>query len=746
MPISLVDWLRAQDDETLAALLRLRPDLAVPVPADISVLATRVGIRASVHRACDDLDTATLAVLEALAVTDADAAPVPREEIGRMLGADVPTEVLDAALAALRERALIWDTDSGLALVPAARDVLPGYPGGLGRSAPNLADSTALAELLAGLAPDERRVLEALAVGPPVGRSRGSADPTSPVGRLLARGLLLCVDPETVELPREVGLALRGEHPLGRVEHTPPVPATIERGADVVDRTAAGAALDVLRRLDLLVSAWSEAPPPALRSGGLGVRELRRAAKEMGIDESAAALLVELLVAADLVGISEGPAPEWVPTTSCDIWAAAGPEQRWSLLARTWLELPRLPGLVGRRDEADRPIPVLSDAARRPRAGRDRRRVLLGLAELPPGTAVRSPAELSGLLAWRAPRRGGRLRDEIVAWTLAEATVLGVVALDALSAAGRALLDDGADPVAALRAALPEPVGHVVLQADLTAIAPGPLVPELAHELNVMADIESAGGATVFRFSDASVRRALDAGRSADDLRELLATRSTTPVPHALSYLIDDAARRHGRLRGGVASSFLRSDDEVLLSEVMAHPEARALELRRLAPSVAISPLPLAEVLDGLRAAGFSPAAEDAAGGVLDLGERGRRIEARRRPATRGTVSSAEPDSARLQAIVSKMRAGDAMAGVRRSVAAATTPNNGSGTTPAVLLDAVRASDTVWIGFVDSHGVAGERVLKPTSLGGGIVEGRDVVDGNIYRVPLHRITSVAVVE
>jgi hypothetical protein len=68
MSTPLVDWLRAQDDDTLADLLRLRPDLAVPPPADLTVLATRAGIRASVHRACDDLDTVTLAVLEALVV------------------------------------------------------------------------------------------------------------------------------------------------------------------------------------------------------------------------------------------------------------------------------------------------------------------------------------------------------------------------------------------------------------------------------------------------------------------------------------------------------------------------------------------------------------------------------------------------------------------------------------------------------------------------------------------------------
>ncbi|NMI02244.1 helicase-associated domain-containing protein [Pseudonocardia acidicola] len=747
MQIPLVDWLRAQDDETLATLLRLRPDLAVPPPADLTVLATRAGIRASVHRACDDLDTVTLAVLEALVVADADTAPAPLAEIRRLLGPDVPAAALDAALRALRERALVWeaDDDGTLSLVPAAREVVPRHPGGLGRPAPGPVGSGALSELLASVEPDELRVLEALAAGPPIGRSRAGSDPTSPVGRLLARGLLLRVDPETVELPRQVGLALRGERPLGRIEVEPPDLATVDRGAEMVDGTAAGAALAALRQVEALIAFWGETPPPVLRSGGLGVRELRRAAREMDVDEPVAALLVEVAVAADLIGESDGVAPEWTPTTAADIWAAGGPEQRWALLARAWLELPRLPGLVGRRDDADRPIAALSEPLRRPLAVRDRRRVLAGLAELPPGTAIGAPEALSQLLAWRAPRRGGRLRDEVVGWTLAEATVLGVVALDAISGPGRALLNQPAEAVAALRAALPEPVGHVLLQADLTAIAPGPLVPELERDLDLMADVESAGGATVYRFTESSVRRALDAGRTATELRDLLSARSATPVPQALSYLVDDVARRHGRLRGGAAASFLRSDDEVLLSEVLAHPDSTVLELRRIAPTVVVSPLPLVELLDGLRAAGFSPAAEDAGGGVLDLRDRGRRIDPRR---SRGARPAAppEPAGAHLDAVVSRMRSGDALAGVRRSVSGSAMPANGSSATLATLQDAARARRTVWIGFVDGHGVAGERVLEPVNVGGGVVEGRDSVNGDIYRVPLHRITSIALVE
>ncbi len=742
MPTSLVDRLRAADDETLAALLRLRPDLAVPPPADLTVLATRAGIRASVHRACEDLDTVALAVLEALVVADADQEPVSMSELRRLLGPDVPAAVVDRGLGVLRERVIAWDDDSGLALVPAARDVVPRYPGGLGRPASGPAGSSALPQLLAAVDEDERRVLDALAVGPPIGRSRAGSDPQSPVGRLLGRGLLLRVDADTVELPRQVALALRGDRPLGAVSITPPQVGAQDRGADVVDRTAGGAALEALRKVELLVGLWSRLPPPVLRSGGLGVRELRRVAKEIDGDESAAALLVELAVAADLIAESDGVQPEWVPTTTVDVWSAGGPELRWSTLARAWLELPRLPGLVGLKDDAGRPIAALSDGVRRPLSPRDRRRVLAGLAELAPGVAPGSAEGLAELLAWRAPRRGGRLRDEVVGWVLAEATVLGVVALGALSTPGRVLLDDPAGLVPALRVTLPPPVDHVLLQADLTAVAPGPLQPELAAELGLMAEVESAGGATVYRFTEATVRRALDAGRSAADLQHLLATRSATPVPQALSYLVDDMARRHGRLRGGSASSFLRSDDEVLIAEVLAHPGTGDLQLRRIAPTVVVSPLALIELLDGLRAAGFTPAAEDTGGAVLDLTDRGRRTAPRRRPALR-TGAPPEPAAEQLAALVSRMRAGDALNRVRRGTAQLAASN---GSAVDLLRAAAAARQSLLIGFVDRRGAAAEVVLEPLSVGAGVVEGRDAVDGVPVRVPLHRITTIAEVD
>ncbi|CPZ09353.1 DNA-binding protein [Mycobacteroides abscessus] len=51
----------------------------------------------------------------------------------------------------------------------------------------------------------------------------------------------------------------------------------------------------------------------------------------------------------------------------------------------------------------------------------------------------------------------------------------------------------------------------------------------------------------------------------------------------------------------------------------MASVLAEDLGLRLLAPTVAVSLAPLAELVTGLRSAGFAPAAEDATGTIVEL-------------------------------------------------------------------------------------------------------------------------------
>ncbi|MFJ3655217.1 helicase-associated domain-containing protein [Streptomyces nigra] len=296
---------------------------------------------------------------------------------------------------------------------------------------------------------------------------------------------------------------------------------------------------------------------------------------------------------------------------------------------------------------------------------------------------------------------------------------------------------------------LPEPLDHVLLQADLTAVAPGPLRRPLADTLGVLADVESKGGATVYRFTPGSVRRALDAGRTASDLHAFLAEHSRTPVPQPLAYLIDDVARRHGQLRVGAASAYVRCDDDAMLNEILADKRAAGLRLRRLAPTVLAAQSDPATLLEGLRAMGFAPAAESAEGDVLITRADAHRTPPRTAPEPVPDGPPA-PDATLLAAAIRAIRAGDLASTAPRRTGG-DTPAGGGGELPrttsaetlATMQAAVLTGEVLWIGYVNAEGAASQRVIAPVRVEGGFVTAYDHTADEVRTYPLHRITGVA---
>src|SRR5690606_36813007 len=147
-------------------------------------------------------------------------------------------------------------------------------------------------------------------------------------------------------------------------------------------------------------------------------------------------------------------------------------------------------------------------------------------------------------------------------------------------------------PAAAMADHIPPPGGDVLLQTDLTAVAPGRLEGTARSLMRHVSDVETRGGATVHRLCQARIRRALDGGWTADRLLGELAQMRRTPAPQPLEYLVRDVARRHGALRVGVAGAYVRSDDSALLDRMLTDRELGLLQLRRIAPTVLVSPLP----------------------------------------------------------------------------------------------------------------------------------------------------------
>jgi hypothetical protein len=797
-PATLAADLRARDDASLAALLRARPDLLSPVPSDLSSLAARATTPSSVRRALEALDRFQVQVLE---VVCALPEPVTGDAVSAALG-PVPGDdgadglraraAVGRALASLREQALVFGDPAdrsrrgggagappswGL-LVPRTVAELLGRPAGLGPPAAEVlsrygprrlaritadlgappaevfGDPQRLADLLDSAPRAAREALETLTWGPPSGRLDNAlrevdADSAaSPVDWLLARGLLVAVDPFTVVLPREVGLHVRGGRVHRVVEPEVPPAETAPVDGDRVDRTAAGAAATVVRQVEDLLELWSAAPPRVLRAGGVGVRDRSRSAAALEVDDATLALLAEVAYAAGLLASGEDGLDEvWLPTPAFDDWLGATTADRWLTLVSAWRDSPRAVGLVGATDDRGRTLTPLGPDLARSSAVGVRREVLADLAALPRSEAATTQS-LVERLRWRHPVRAGRLQDDLVTWTVREAGALGLATGGALAEHGRHLAT-GADAAAAaaLTDALPPLLDHVLIQGDLTAIAPGPLQPDLSRRLRLVADVESTGGATVYRFSEASVRRAFDAGWTSAEVGDLLATASRTEVPQALRYLIDDVARRHGRVRVGAAGAYVRCDDETTLHELLGDRRASSLRLRRIAATVVAAQAAPDVVLGRLREMGYAPAAEGEGGDVVVTRPESRRTPGR--PPAPIVHGPPEPAPGLVTAAIAAVRAGDRA--MHHSPWEASTGQPGAPRRPtadviAILSSAAMTGESVWIGYVDAEGRGSQRVIEPVVVEGGHVSAYDHLRAAMRTFAVHRITGVSTID
>ncbi|WP_229853004.1 helicase-associated domain-containing protein [Streptomyces albospinus] len=389
------------------------------------------------------------------------------------------------------------------------------------------------------------------------------------------------------------------------------------------------AAAHLAATLERLLASLAEQPAALRKSGGLTLREIKRLAKAAGTTEPHTRLLLDLALAADLIALTRSPSGiTALPTGAYDDWLGRPPGERLAPVLAAWSGLWAVPTHTpfGETPTAlvrghDRHAPALRYA------------LLAALADVPPGTRGPLPAlpptesatddtrivprQLLRAADWHRPLGVTEqpMAEERAARTLHEAAHLGLIAHGTLTPLGRALLTDPRSLGEPLRDLLPPLLEQAHFQADLTAVVPGRPAPALTQLLASAADRESESHAVTWRFTPASVRRALDAGHTADSLHDALTTVSATgPLPQPLGYLIQDAARTHGRMRVLPAACCIRSDDETLVGELAAHRALRELGLRAIAPTVLVSSRPPAATLDALRAAGYAPALESGTG------------------------------------------------------------------------------------------------------------------------------------
>ncbi|WP_043444526.1 helicase-associated domain-containing protein [Arthrobacter sp. L77] len=795
---ALADQLALRSDDDVRRLLTVRPDLILPPVPDFAALAARASSRTSLQRALDNVTRPQLQVLEALVVlTEDDAGAVPPARLAAALSQG-STDAVEEILADLARRALVVGSAAeGFLPVGAMADAVAPYPAGLGRSFKTLARSIprfgpALVRAAAVLAPDPgnealtsaaaARVLDRVTADPdawdrlmadapegaptllarlrdtPVGSTAtggdGGASPA--VQWLLDRCLLAPLDALHVELPRGVGRAVRGHAVFASLELEPPLAAARTTRATLRDNAAFGAIAETLRQVGSLLAVVAGSPVSTLRSGGVGVRELRRVREAVQCSDGDAAWLLELAAAVGLLVLDPDDSRWKAPRP--DAWESLDRDAQWQLLVEGWLAVDRAPALVGSKLPDGTSVNALAAEASRPDAPMVRRRLLsvaLDLSDAPAdadgaagvgarGTVpVLTDQAVVGLATWHQPRLHRRF-SRLIPGMMAEAAALGLTGGGALAEAGR-LVAQGRfeDATLGVRDALPAPVSHVVLQADLTAVAPGYLQPEVARGLLRMSTPEGQGPATTYRFSADSIRTALDAGEDAPSILAFLSTHSATEIPQALTYLVEDTASRYGGLRVGRAGSYLRTDDDAVAATVLADPRAAVLGIVQIAPTVLVSPASAQELAGLLRDLGFAPAS-DAMTAVA--------------PAPAGTADATAPGGVAPDRLRSRLNPWSvAEEEITAQLVTLRTPRPGPAD-PAGAADsetllgletlraAIRSRSRIRLGTADSEGNHVRQVLVPLSVSGGRLRVFDPENQVEKVVSVHRVMDVEILE
>jgi len=725
---SFSDYLRSVDDAALLDLFTARPDLVTPVPPDIASLAVRACSAPSLARAIDSLNQWQFQVLEATASLNE---PFLEKSVVTLTDKEAK-----GALEHLVRIGLVYPSDDGMRLPTQLRDVIGTEPAGLG---PASMAKLKLSELDDAPA-DAKKVLERLIWGPPRGSVGDIKNPGPGVNWLLEKKFLVPLDQRTVILPREVAIALRG----GKIHKERFIKQPSLSGAKRDERQINLAAIanvsTVLRWVEELLNFWADEPADALRAGGLGVRDLKIIATHLGVDESCTAFVTELAYLASLISIDADD--RILPSNKFDIWLMQTPADRWQMLASQWLITSRVSGLVGRVEAKN--VAALGPELDRVNAARVRALTLELLRENQ-GIAPEWNS-FKEVLSWRAPvRRNSSLQEELAEWTLREAEWLGITGQGALSKFGEQFL--AGDDLSSINEDLPKTVDHILIQSDNTAIAPGPLEHEISQALAMMAEIESRGGATVYRFTESTIRRALDHGKTGDEIKTFLIKTSKTPMPQPLEYLIADVAKKHGKLRVGNTSSFIRCEDTALISQIMNDKKLEILALRRIAPEVVICDMDATDAMRVLRECGYLPAGESVNGMILTGPKSNRSLTKPRPPRVIGEVEI--PDTETLKTAIRALRTGEKstyrQTRLRQvaSEALGQLPRTTANETMEILNQFIIDEKTLSIGYADNNGGVTHRIIDPIRISAGALIARDHATGEVQSFRIPRITGVA---
>jgi hypothetical protein len=463
---------------------------------------------------------------------------------------------------------------------------------------------------------------------------------------------------------------------------------------ETAERATRERALTLISRIDELLDLIDATGLRAIARGGISAGDITRVAASIGDLPGELSGLVSLLAQANLVARTD---QHW-HCADLTAWQNEDPASRWLLLAQAWLSM----------------LPAELRAALKERRAWG--------------------APLREYLDWQYPLDNHWLTNELDR-NLALADLLGLSVESNRSELATLVIDGRhTEVVALLKSHIPAHIDSVMLQSDLTIIAPGPLRPHLEAQLRLYALVESRSLASTYRLNPGLISRAMDEGATAESIEAFLASISSTGIPQPVAYLIADIGKKHGsiRVRPTGAASIITCSDEVLARRVNADSNLTVLELTRDAEDA----LRLSSVFDAsvvmrnLLNAKYPAVLEN------ETGEIQRWIEPRRgRPVTRNVTAS--PNTTSSLAVV----AVDAL--IERLMS---TPLPDAGSDEQWLTRqievAIRLKSTLQLTVALPDGSAREFTIEPRALNNGRLRALDKRSEVERTIPLSSISSV----
>ena len=307
-----------------------------------------------------------------------------------------------------------------------------------------------------------------------------------------------------------------------------------------LDSQAGLSAFETIQALTELVIELEQNYVREVGKGQVGLPELKRLALQLGRDVEYARLLYALAQLSSLVGVSD---KRWKVGSAYQAWLAATPTDRWQQIASTWISL------LGETTTFE-----LSKSSNLNHAFQET-----------------FPIARDGVLSQ-------------ITRLVSFAELIGLSSSNFMSSWFRPLLEGNTSKsIKLLSENLPATQNRIIIQADLTIIAVGPLPTDKELELRRFVETERIGVASTYRINSLSVTYGLETGLTETDIRSLLMELSGVALPQPVDYLIREAATRFGRLvlRETPNGTLIQSNEQILLTQILNDSALKTLGITK---------------------------------------------------------------------------------------------------------------------------------------------------------------------